>query len=37
MAERYASEATAALAEFPPSAYREAIVSIPSFILDRKS
>ena len=37
MAQDYASQATAALAEFPPSPYRDAIVSIPSFILDRKS
>ena len=35
MAQSYASRATHMLEEFPPSIYRDAIVSIPEFILNR--
>ena len=35
LAEEYARRATVLLEEFPPSVYRDAIVSIPQFILNR--
>jgi octaprenyl-diphosphate synthase len=37
LAEEYARRATASLQEFPASPYREAILSIPTFILNRES
>ena len=37
LAAEYASRATMALESFPPSVYRDAIVSIPEFILNRQS
>jgi octaprenyl-diphosphate synthase len=37
LAEEYARKAKALLEEFPPSKYRDAIVSIPEFILNRKA
>jgi octaprenyl-diphosphate synthase len=37
VAEEYARRATMVLETFPPSAYRDAIVSIPGFILNRNS
>jgi len=37
LAEEYAKEAKALLEDFPPSTYRDAIVSIPEFILNRKA
>jgi octaprenyl-diphosphate synthase len=37
MAESFASRATQMLEEFPPSIYRDAIVSIPEFILNRQA
>jgi octaprenyl-diphosphate synthase len=37
VAENYASRASRMLEEFPPSAYRDAILSIPKFILNRTS
>jgi octaprenyl-diphosphate synthase len=35
VAEKYAAHATQMLREFPPSIYRDAIISIPEFILNR--
>jgi octaprenyl-diphosphate synthase len=37
MAESFASRATQMLEEFPPSVYRDALVSIPEFILNRQA
>jgi octaprenyl-diphosphate synthase len=37
MAEEFARKATRLLEEFPPSAYRTAVASIPGFILNRSS
>lgn len=37
MAEEYARQATAALETFPASPYREAIIAIPDFILNRSA
>jgi octaprenyl-diphosphate synthase len=37
LAEQYARKAKALLEDFPPSTYRDAIVSIPEFILNRKA
>ncbi len=37
LAAEYASRATRVLESFPPSVYRDAIVSIPEFILNRQS
>jgi hypothetical protein len=37
MAQSFASRATRMLEEFPPSVYRDAIVSIPEFILNREA
>ncbi len=37
LAAEYASRATRALESFPPSVYRDAIISIPEFILNRQS
>ena len=37
LATEYASRATRALESFPPSVYRDAITSIPEFILNRQS
>jgi geranylgeranyl pyrophosphate synthase len=37
LAEQYAKTAKALLEEFPPSTYRDAIISIPEFILNRKT
>ena len=34
-ARRYADEATEALSIFPPSQYRQALLSIPRFIIER--
>jgi geranylgeranyl pyrophosphate synthase len=35
LAQEYAERATGMLLEFPPSVYRDALISIPSFILNR--
>ena len=35
-ARRYAAEAAAALTGFEPSPYREALLSIPNFIVERE-
>jgi octaprenyl-diphosphate synthase len=35
-AERYASEAVESLSVFPPSEYRQALLSVPRFIIDRE-
>jgi octaprenyl-diphosphate synthase len=37
VAKSYASRATQMLGDFPPSVYRDAIMSIPEFILDRSA
>jgi octaprenyl-diphosphate synthase len=37
IAEDYARAATSALAKFPPSPYRDAIIAIPDFILNRNA
>jgi octaprenyl-diphosphate synthase len=37
LAQNYAKRATQLLEEFPPSVYRDAIISIPDFILNRSS
>ncbi len=37
MAEDYVRQATIALEKFPPSPYRDAIIAIPEFILNRSA
>jgi len=37
LAEKYVIDATAGLEEFPPSPYRDAIIAIPEFILNRSN
>jgi octaprenyl-diphosphate synthase len=37
VAEKYASRAAQMLSEFPPSIYRDAMISIPEFILKRNA
>jgi octaprenyl-diphosphate synthase len=37
IAEEYASRATQMLSDFPPSVYRDALISIPQFILSRNA